>query len=439
MAISADFPRLSFGASNTLDLSLNLPAVLLPPSPRSRADSDPDQGEDGRSSVDEMTEDTPEEEQRNWRDSKEQIKRQIQQAQHIETDRQTSRLISPRNSEDVQSEPKTPTVASFPVPLIPEKNMRGADRRPPASADPDVPLHPIPSMRAAFAESLHEVTGGTPADKPKIRFADAKTRREVLISQERGDELCNVRWRYRGDQKEHELQRLMSQISFGVYLLLNRMANSADQVVSILQGHIDDVDEFLEVAMEDFQQASVDLKERIDYLRLPMANLHVFEKLLEDRNFRLQIVEGNEKIEHIIARTNVQLEQYDKDVQQGLASSRAFAHFLTEQRDGPWCRDRSDLVDIYTAMKGNTEGWFNAFADLQAQGQDLNALLVRLGQMVAEMSSRAGEVSRRTWVSSCSIESLARSGAPHSDFHARNLTLTLITPTLARTQPRLCL
>ncbi|KAK2046889.1 hypothetical protein LZ31DRAFT_179459 [Colletotrichum somersetense] len=333
MATSTGFPRMSFGASNSLDLSLGLPVVLLPPS-----DSHP----------------------------------------------------SPiyESDEDAQ---RTPTTATGP--RIPERSMRRPNTESPTLGSPKVPRHPIPSMQAAFAESFLEVADGNPSDKPKLKFADAKGRREELISQERDDDLPDMRWRYRPGQREHELQKLMAQISFGVYLLLHGMANSAAQVVSILQGHIDEVDEFLEVVMEDFDQATKDLKERIDYLRLPMENIDAFEKMLEDRNFRLEIVQGNEKIEHIVARTNVQLKQYDNDVQQGLAATKEFAIYLGQQNAATWRQDRPDVVDIYTAMKGNTEGWYNAFVELQTRGKELNSLVIELGVMVAEMSKKAGEAS----------------------------------------------
>ncbi|KAK1975668.1 hypothetical protein LZ30DRAFT_342791 [Colletotrichum cereale] len=340
MATSTGFPRMSFGASNSLDLSLDLPIVLLPPS-----DSHPSH-------------------------------------------------IYESDEEDAQ---RTPTTAT--VPRIPERSMRRTNTESPTLGNPKVPRHPIPSMQAAFAESFLEVADGNPSDKPNLKFADAKGRREELISQEREDDLPDMLWRYRPGQRQHELQKLMAQISFGVYLLLHGMANSAAQVVSILQGHIDEVDEFLEVVMEDFDQATKDLKERIDYLRLPMENLEAFEKMLEDRNFRLEIVQGNEKIEHIVARTNVQLEQYDKDVQQGLAATKEFAVYLGQQNSGTWRQDRPDVVDIYAAMKGNTEGWYNAFVELQTRGKELNSLVIKLGITVGEMSKKAGEVSRRTWAS----------------------------------------
>ncbi|KXH33777.1 hypothetical protein CNYM01_12276 [Colletotrichum nymphaeae SA-01] len=340
MATSTGFPRMSFGANNNLDLSLDLPIVLFPPS-----------------------DDSP----------------------------------SPIYESDDEDAQRTPTTAT--VPQIPDRSTRRTNNESPTLGSPKVPRHPIPSMQAAFAESFLEVADGNPTQKPKLKTADAKIRREELISQEREDDLPDMLWRFRPGQQQHELQKLMAQISFGVYLLLHGMANSAAQVVSILQGHIDEVDEFLEVVMEDFEQATNDLKERIDYLRLPMENLEVFEKLLEDRNFRLEIVQGNEKIEHIVARTNIQLEQYDKDVQHGLAATKEFAVYLAHQNAGSWRQDRPDVVDIYAAMKGNTEGWYNAFVELQAQGKELNTLVVKLGKMVAEMSKKAGEVSRRTWAS----------------------------------------
>ncbi|KAF6820741.1 hypothetical protein CSOJ01_00585 [Colletotrichum sojae] len=334
MATSTGFPRMSFGANTTLDLALDLPIVLLPPS-------------DG--------------------------------------------LPSPIDESDDEDSQRTPTTAN--IPQIPQRSNLRSNNESPAVGSPKVPRHPIPSMQAAFAESFLEVADGNPAEKPKLKSADAKVRREELISQEREDDLPDMLWRYRPGQQQHELLKLMAQISFGVYLLLNGMANSAAQVVSILQGHIDEVDEFLEVVMEDFEQATKDLKERIDYLRLPMENLEVFEKLLEDRNFRLEIVQGNEKIEHIVARTNIQLEQYDKDVQHGLAATKEFAIYLGQQSTGSWRQDRPDVVDIYAAMKGNTEGWYNAFVELQAQGKELNSLVIKLGKMVAEMSRKAGEAS----------------------------------------------
>ncbi|KAH6845320.1 hypothetical protein B0I37DRAFT_181888 [Chaetomium sp. MPI-CAGE-AT-0009] len=265
------------------------------------------------------------------------------------------------------------------------------DNPPPAPA----PQHPIPSMQQAFAESLMEATQGQAA-KPKLRTGDAKARREELLDGRRSDPPPTALWRGRAGQKTHELCRLLAQISFGVYLLLHGMANSQILVVSILQGHIDEVDEFLETTLEDMDLATKDMEDRIKHLKLPMDNIDVFERMLEDRNFRMQILDGNQKIEHILARTQVALKQTTHDLAEGLAATREFTIYLAEQQHGSWRRDRPDVIDIFDAMKGNTDGWFNAFMDLQAKGSSLNALIVRLTDIVSEMERRAGEVSRRT-------------------------------------------
>ncbi|KAI5467611.1 hypothetical protein BGZ63DRAFT_410530 [Mariannaea sp. PMI_226] len=266
------------------------------------------------------------------------------------------------------------------------------------STDQSIPQHPVPAMQEAFAESLLEVTnseGG--AGKPKLRELDAKGRRERLIEQGAEDEPFDATWRYRPGQEQHEVCKLISQITFGVYLLLNGLAADNTQVVSILQGHIDEVDEFLEVMIEDFAQAHLDLSERISLLQLPMANRQAFEDMLEDRNFRAQILTGNERIDHILARTNAAMKQWDGDIDAGLRSSEAFMEWLNKQKIHEFPMSKLDLSKIYQAMKGNADGWLNAFDDLNNQAQELNGLVIKMTTIVAEMEKTAGEISRKTW------------------------------------------
>ncbi|KAM0441216.1 hypothetical protein ACHAPT_000522 [Fusarium lateritium] len=264
--------------------------------------------------------------------------------------------------------------------------------------DQDIPTHPVPSMQEAFAESLDEVTSSSDGPgKPKLRELDAKGRRARLLEQDAEDEPYDTTWRYRPGQQQHEMYKLISQITFGVYLLLNSLAADNGQVVTILQGHIDEVDEFLEVMLEDFAQAHKDLTERIAHLQLPMANRQAFEGMLEDRNFRAQILSGNEKIDHILARTNAAMKQWDDDIDAGLRSSEAFMEWLNEQKDTKWPESEPDLNSIFLAMKGNADGWLNAFDELNNQAQDLNGLIIKLMTIVAEMEKTAGEVSRKTW------------------------------------------
>lgn len=280
-------------------------------------------------------------------------------------------------------EPPTPV----PVP-VPEETPQA----------PTVPSHPIASMQLAFAESLDEVTKGGP-EKPRLKGLDARARRERLLDQDKDDQPFDARWRYRPGQTQHEVLKLISQITFGVYLLLNGMANDTSQVISILQGHIDEVDEFLEVALEDLAQACTDLDDRISYLKLPMSNVKVFEEMLEDRNYRAEILEGNEKIDQVLGRMNIVMKQWEDDVEAGLQGAAAFNEWLNSVRNGSWRQAQPELVDIFDAMKGNAEGWLNAFDEMESKTRHTDALVAALMNIVAEMEQKVGEASRKTWVS----------------------------------------
>ncbi|KAJ4295940.1 hypothetical protein N0V88_004642 [Collariella sp. IMI 366227] len=267
----------------------------------------------------------------------------------------------------------------------------------PEPQPPSGPQHPIPSMQQAFAESLVEATQQQTLGKPRLRTGDDKARREELLDGERLDPPPTALWRRRPGQVTHELCRLMAQISFGVYLLLNGMANDQPLVIFILQGHINEVDEFLETTLEDMNLATRDMEERIKHLKLPMDNIAVFERMLEDPTFRMQIMDGNQKIEHILARTQVALQQMIEDVSEGLTATREFTIYLRQQERGSWKKERPDVLDIFGAMKGNTDGWSNAFEELEAKSSSLDATIARLTDIVSEMDRRVSEVDRKAW------------------------------------------
>ncbi|PHH86753.1 hypothetical protein CDD83_9803 [Cordyceps sp. RAO-2017] len=280
----------------------------------------------------------------------------------------------------------------------PEPADAAAVEAPPTPASNAIPVHPIPSLQDAFTESLDEVTNGAAVDKPKLSLLDARARRERLLAQPKDAEPFDAAWRYRPGQSQHELHKLLAQISFGVYLLLNGMANSNAQVVAILQGHIDEVDEYLEVTLQDLAQAMADLNARLDHLKLPLSNIQVFEELLEDRAFRSGILEANERIDHILCRTNVAMRQWDDDIDAGLRCTAAFTAWLNDQDPAADCRARRpDVADVFDAMRGNADGWLLAFDDVHDRAQEVNGLLIRLMTVIAEMEKKAGEVSRRTW------------------------------------------
>lgn len=260
-----------------------------------------------------------------------------------------------------------------------------------------VPTHPIWSMQAAFAESMVEASAASTPAAPKPKVLSAETRRKILLDHEPGsDGVVPSRWKLKPGQQYHQLWKLMAQISFGIYLLLNGIAKDDEQVMAILQGHVDEVDEFLETTLEDFDLAQRDIDERLQFLKLPLDNLEIFDAMLEDRAFRLQIVNGNEQIEHVINRTVTSMNDSLRDVQEGLEACKDFKAYLLDIQQNPvWRQDRPEMEKVFQAMKGNVDGWYKAYVSLQTNGKNLGTSLVELGSIVAEMDRRAGEASRK--------------------------------------------
>lgn len=314
-----------------------------------------------------------------------------------------------------------------------------------AMKDLQIPRHPVPSFQLAFAESMLEASTVATPTIPRNRPGNAAARRKVLLDQDVSEDTHATRWRQKPGQQHHELWKLMAQISFGIYLLLNGMAKDDEQVMNILQGHVDEVDEFLEKTLEDFDLAQEDIEERLKFLKLPLENIIIFDAMLEDRNFRLQIVNGNERIEHVITRTAKAMNDALKDVQQGLDACKEFTIYLAkEQERVAWEDDRSDMQKVFDAMKGNVEGWYKAYVSLQTKGNHLGTALVQLGTIVAEMDRRAGEISRKTRFST-SIPSPMASPPSSPPDQSRQMRMSmsknlpsdpnLITPAIQATLP----
>lgn len=261
------------------------------------------------------------------------------------------------------------------------------------------PTHPVPTMQGAFEESMAESLNGSNEQDPPDRYstADSVSRRKMLLEQAEYERTVAGRWKQKPGERFHPLWKLVAQISFGMHLLQQRLAKSDEEVIRILQTHVDDIDGFLERTTEDFDLAQGDINDRIRYLRLPLEHGEVFDGMLNDRSFRIAIVEGNEKIEHIIDRTAVAMTDALKDVQKGLDATRELAKYLTRV-DKRW-DDRTEEHDsVYLAMIGNTEGWTRAFLTLQNKGNTLRKALSRLQGIVVEMQKRAGAASRKNLV-----------------------------------------
>ena len=297
----------------------------------------------------------------------------------------------------------------FPAPKMNSSRMSEQDEEPaiqPHGQELQVPTHPIPSMQAAFAESMLDAFDDN-GDNNYYRLTEPAARRKLLLEQDIGDETHAGRWKQKPGQRYHELWKLVAQISFGIYLLLNGMARDDDQALNILQKHVDEVDSFLEQTVEDFDLAQDDIEARLKNLKLPLENIHIFDGMLEDRAFRNTIVQGNETIEHIITRTASAMNDSLRSVQQGMEATREFKKYMSEMENNKeWQEDRPtekmklfEKLKLFDAMNGNADGWYKAFVMLQTKGNHLGVSLVQLGTIVAEIDKRAAEISRKSRVS----------------------------------------
>jgi hypothetical protein len=262
------------------------------------------------------------------------------------------------------------------------------------------PVHPVVSMQGAFEESIVESTDDDVAKQSADSNAEA--RRRKLLDAKQYDDAWRTRWKQRPDAQHHPLMKLMAQIVFGMHLLQQQQAKSNEEVVKILQTHVNEVDSFLEQTSEDFDLAIADIEERIRHLKLPMQHLDVFNSMLDDRSFRTQLLDGNDKIEKIIDRTAKAMNAALMDIQQGLHAAQELGKYLDSVKR-KWPRDSKDILDVYGAMRGNEQGWRNYLKDLQVKGNTLGNVLVELGTVIGEMSRLAAAASRRNRPSSRTI------------------------------------
>ncbi|KAK5946834.1 hypothetical protein PMZ80_000978 [Knufia obscura] len=252
------------------------------------------------------------------------------------------------------------------------------------------PRHPVSTLQEPFEESMLEAAH----DETEDIYPDPVTRRNTLLEAPVYTRVVAGRWKQKPGERFHPLWKLIAQVSFGIHLLAQGMAKSEDEVMQILQAHVDEIDGFLERTTEDFDLAQEDIQERLRCLKLPLSHLATFDKMLEDRNFRLSIVEGNEKIEHIVERTSQAMKDSLKDVQKGFDSTSCLEKYL-HGLSATWQRQTVEHEAVFVAMLGNVEGWRKAFMSLHMQGNKLGGSLKKLTDIINEMQARAGEVSRR--------------------------------------------
>lgn len=255
------------------------------------------------------------------------------------------------------------------------------------------PVHPVAAMQEAFEESIVEST--TADEIPRVLpDRDAEVRRRKLLSSQQYDHSLNSRWNQRVTARHHPLVKLLAQIIFGMHLLQQEQAKSDEEVVKILQTHVNEVDTFLERTSEDFELAIKDIEERIKFLKLPMRHQDVFNVMLDEKKFRTQLLDGNEKIEKIIERTTGAMNAALMDIQTGIEANRQLSKYLDSVHN-IWPREKRAISDVFGAMRGNEQGWTGYLKDLQVKGKILRVNMDRLAALISEMSRLAAAASRR--------------------------------------------
>lgn len=233
-----------------------------------------------------------------------------------------------------------------------------------------------------------------PLRNPDGAKLSAEERRRQILELNEEDQAYSSRWTQQPGAKFHPLWKLVAQISFGVHLLHKNLAKSEDEVIRILQRHVDEVDSFAEDTTADFDLAIKDIKERIQCLLLPLEHSRTFNKMLCDKNFRTSILQGNDIIEKVIKRTRMALTRSLNDVAKGMEAVTELAKYL-DRLWSDWPNQHHDLIDAYHVMRGNTEGWYRCFRRLEAKGDQLSDAMVKLEAILEEVALRAGIASRR--------------------------------------------
>jgi hypothetical protein len=257
------------------------------------------------------------------------------------------------------------------------------------------PRHPIPSMQDAFEESIMESADLGSNRRRKSLTLDVAARRKQLLAQDDVSAGYSSRWRQASfDAKFHPLWKIIAQISFGVHLLHKGLAKSENEVVKILQTHIDEVDSFAEETADDIELAIRDIEDRIECLEVPLTHSREFNRLLCEKTFRTNILHNNDAIERIMFRTKVALEVALTDATKGQEAIAELAKYL-DKLGNEWPNNNADLIGAYVTMKGNAHGWQTCFQQLLEKGEELTYMMVHLQSIVDEMARRCGIASRR--------------------------------------------
>ncbi|KAF1362365.1 hypothetical protein EJ07DRAFT_106865 [Lizonia empirigonia] len=262
------------------------------------------------------------------------------------------------------------------------------------------PIHPLPSMQAAFEESMLDATGETGFVPFKTPGRGVKTRQQLLCREAEAEEpswnyTYSCHWRRHPKGNFHPLLKTITQIVFGVHLLHQRLEKSTADVADILLKHVNELDSFLQRANEDVEQSLKDMLFRHKCLRVPMEHVNEFDRLLDDRAYRSSLLDGNVTIERTINRMSQLLSDYLVDISIYRDANHELELYLRDIGD-EWAYHNEDVGRIYSAMCGNTSGWAQFLQSLVTKAERLGVVLAQVTSYCNEIEKRCGAASRRS-------------------------------------------
>ncbi|KAF2026703.1 hypothetical protein EK21DRAFT_103051 [Setomelanomma holmii] len=298
------------------------------------------------------------------------------------------------------------------------------------------PIHPLSSMQAPFEESMLDATGATGHVPYQNPSRTVKQRQQVLCREEGNGELSwnftyNCHWRHYPKGKYHPLVKTVTQIVFGVHLLHQHLERSVADVADILLKHVNELDGFLQRANEDLESSLKDMLFRHKCLKVPMEHVNEFDRLLEDRAYRAQLLDGNVTIERTITRMSQMLNDYLIDMSVFREANQGLDLYLLDIGE-EWTYHNEDVGKIYSAMCGNTGGWAQFLQSLVAKAERLGLVLVQVSSYCNEIEKRCGAASRRSLVAT---RSSSRNSSSSRDHAFRNFTNNKDLPPVPSERP----
>ena len=265
------------------------------------------------------------------------------------------------------------------------------------------PVHPVPSMQASFEESMLDAAGETGF----VAFGKSKKNvetRRLLLCKKAADAPAsewnftyNCHWRSHSTGDHHPLLKTIAQIAFGIHLLHQHLEKSVADVADILLKHVHELDSFLHRANGDIESSMKDMLFRRKCLRVPMKHVREFDRLLDDRLYRAQLLDGNVTIERTVNRMSELLDDYYVDMTAFRDANIELDRYLSCIGDA-WMDENDDVARIYVAMCGNTSGWAHFLQDLAGKAEQLGHVLVEVSSFCREIETRCAAASQRSLV-----------------------------------------